>query len=35
MMAGQVAGVPRVEHAMDAVMMLTFVATHLGRQAAG
>ena len=30
MMAGQVAGVPRVEHAMDAVMMLTFVATHLG-----
>jgi uncharacterized protein (DUF58 family) len=29
-MAGRVAGVPRVEHAMDAVMMLTTVATRLG-----
>ena len=29
-MAGQVAGVPRVEHAMDAVLMLTAVATRLG-----
>jgi uncharacterized protein (DUF58 family) len=29
-MAGRVADVPRVEHAMDAVMMLTAVATHLG-----
>lgn len=29
-MAGQVAGVPRVEHAMDAAMMLTAVATRLG-----
>ncbi len=29
-MAGQVAGVPRVEHAMDAVMCLTTVATRLG-----
>ena len=29
-MAGQVADVPRVEHAMDAVMMLTAVATRLG-----
>lgn len=29
-MAGQVAGVPRVEHAMDAVMMVTAVATRLG-----
>lgn len=30
MMAGRVAGVPRIEHAMDAVMMLTAVATRLG-----
>src|SRR5947208_13972806 len=29
-MAGRVDGVPRVEHAMDAVMMLTAVATRLG-----
>lgn len=29
-MAGQVAGVPRVEHAMDALMCLTTVATRLG-----
>jgi uncharacterized protein (DUF58 family) len=29
-MAGRVAGVPRIEHAMDAVMMLTAVATRLG-----
>ena len=29
-MAGQVAGVPRVEHAMDAVLCLTTVATRLG-----
>ena len=29
-MAGQVAGVPRVEHAMDALMCLTAVATRLG-----
>jgi uncharacterized protein (DUF58 family) len=29
-MAGRVEGVPRVEHAMDAVMMLTAVATRLG-----
>lgn len=29
-MAGRVDGVPRVEHAMDAVMMLTAVATGLG-----
>ncbi|MFM7068827.1 MAG: DUF58 domain-containing protein, partial [Actinomycetes bacterium] len=29
-MAGRVAGVPRVEHAMDAAMMLTHVATRLG-----
>lgn len=29
-MAAQVAGVPRVEHAMDAAMMLTAVATRLG-----
>lgn len=29
-MAGRVADVPRVEHAMDAVMMLTTVATRLG-----
>ena len=29
-MAGRVAGVPRVEHAMDAAMMLTAVATRLG-----
>lgn len=28
--AGQVAGVPRVEHAMDAVLLLTFLATKLG-----
>ena len=32
-MAGQVDGVPRVEHAMDAVMMLTAVAGHLGDKA--
>ena len=29
-MAGRVAGVPRVEHAMDATMMLATVATRLG-----
>jgi len=29
-MAGSVAGVPRVEHGMDAVLGLTHVATHLG-----
>jgi uncharacterized protein (DUF58 family) len=29
-MAGRVGGVPRIEHAMDAVMMLTAVATRLG-----
>jgi uncharacterized protein (DUF58 family) len=29
-MAGSVAGVPRVEHAMDAALGLTAVATHLG-----
>lgn len=29
-MAGRVDGVPRIEHAMDAVMMLTAVATRLG-----
>jgi uncharacterized protein (DUF58 family) len=29
-MAGRVGGVPRVEHAMDAAMMLTTVATRLG-----
>ncbi|MFM7062041.1 MAG: DUF58 domain-containing protein [Actinomycetes bacterium] len=29
-MAGRVAGVPRVEHAMDAAMMLSHVATRLG-----
>jgi len=29
-MAGQVAGVPRLEHAMDAVLMLGHVATRLG-----
>jgi len=32
-MAGRVAGVPRLEHAMDAVMMLTSVATRLGDRA--
>ncbi len=32
-MAGLVDGVPRVEHAMDAVMMLTAVATRLGDRA--
>ncbi len=32
-MAGQAAEVPRVEHAMDAVMMLTAVATRLGDRA--
>jgi uncharacterized protein (DUF58 family) len=32
-MAGRVADVPRVEHAMDAVMMLTTVATRLGDRA--
>lgn len=30
LMAGQVAGVPRIEWGMDALMMLTAVATHLG-----
>ncbi|HVF13281.1 MAG TPA: DUF58 domain-containing protein [Acidimicrobiales bacterium] len=30
MMAGRVAGVPRLDHAMDAVMMLTAVASRLG-----
>lgn len=33
LMAGQVDGVPRVEHAMDAVMALTAVATRLGDRA--
>ncbi|MGZ4694294.1 MAG: DUF58 domain-containing protein [Acidimicrobiales bacterium] len=32
-MAGRVDGVPRVEHAMDAVMMMTAVATRLGDRA--
>ena len=32
-MAGQVGDVPRLEHAMDAVMMLTAVATRLGDRA--
>lgn len=32
-MAGRVADVPRVEHAMDAVMMVTAVATRLGDRA--
>ena len=32
-MAARVAGVPRLEHAMDAVMMLTTVATRLGDRA--
>lgn len=32
-MAARVAGVPRVEHAMDAVLMLTAVATRLGDRA--
>ena len=32
-MAGRVAGVPRLDHAMDAVMMLTAVATRLGDRA--
>jgi uncharacterized protein (DUF58 family) len=32
-MAGRVADVPRLEHAMDAVMMLTTVATRLGDRA--
>ncbi len=32
-MAGRAADVPRVEHAMDAVMMLTAVATRLGDRA--
>ena len=32
-MAGRVDGVPRVEHAMDAAMMLTSVATRLGDRA--
>jgi uncharacterized protein (DUF58 family) len=32
-MAGRVGGVPRVEYAMDAVMMLTSVATRLGDRA--
>lgn len=33
MMAGRVEGVPRLDHAMDAVMMLTAVATRLGDRA--
>jgi len=33
MMAGRVADVPRLDHAMDAVMMLTAVATRLGDRA--
>lgn len=33
LMAGRVAGVPRIEHAMDAVMTLTAVATRLGDRA--
>jgi len=33
MMAGRVAEVPRLDHAMDAVMMLTAVATRLGDRA--
>jgi uncharacterized protein (DUF58 family) len=33
MMAGRVAGVPRLDHAMDAVMMLTAVASRLGDRA--
>jgi uncharacterized protein (DUF58 family) len=33
LMAGRVDGVPRLEHAMDAVMMLTAVATRLGDRA--
>ncbi|MDQ6928030.1 MAG: DUF58 domain-containing protein [Actinomycetota bacterium] len=33
MMAGRVANVPRLDHAMDAVMMLTAVATRLGDRA--
>jgi uncharacterized protein (DUF58 family) len=32
-MAGRVAGTPRLEHAMDAVMMLTAVATRVGDRA--
>lgn len=32
-MAGRVEDVPRVEHAMDAVMMLTYLATRLGDRA--
>src|SRR5207302_2773989 len=32
-MAGRVGGVPRVEHAMDAAMMMTAVATRLGDRA--
>ncbi len=32
-MAGRVDGVPRIEHAMDAVMMLTAVSTRLGDRA--
>ena len=32
-MAGQVAGVPRAEHAMDAIMMLTSVAARMGDRA--
>jgi uncharacterized protein (DUF58 family) len=32
-MAGRVENVPRVEHAMDAVMMLTYLATRLGDKA--
>jgi uncharacterized protein (DUF58 family) len=33
LMAGQVEGVPRLDHAMDAVMMLSAVATRLGDRA--
>ena len=33
MMAGRVAGVPRLDHAMDVAMMLTAVATRLGDRA--
>lgn len=32
-MAGRIAGVPRLDHAMDAVMMLTAVSTRLGDRA--
>src|SRR5439155_12375695 len=33
LMAGRVEGIPRLDHAMDAVMMLTAVATRLGDRA--